>query len=77
MSTGKCDQEVYDNGSPLAVIDAPKEKAEEICQLATLLSGQEIDWHYFAGRVVIKCVGDAQKAADVLYPMLEDCPRFS
>ena len=54
----------------IAVTDMCRGEAEDACQRATLLSGQEVDWHYFSGRVVFKCLGDTQKAANVLYPMI-------
>lgn len=70
MDSDECDKDVYNDGKVLAIVDLPKNDANRITSQASKESGQRIDWHFVAGRVVIKVLGDAQKAADALYPNL-------
>ena len=50
------DKEVYESGESLGLFDMPKEKADAYCKAETERTGRKHDWHYFAGRVHIKCL---------------------
>jgi len=54
-----CNQEVYDRGESVCLVDVPKHTAEHICQSLNQVlvkHGVLIDWHYVCGRVHIKCL---------------------
>jgi hypothetical protein len=64
----RCDREVFEQGSSVAVLDARKEDAEQWVQAVALVSGQRVDWHYSGGRVNVLYLGDHSKVlAAVLY----------
>jgi hypothetical protein len=56
MSIKPCDQDVFDNGQSVCLVNIPKETAEEICRNLSAATGCKIDWHYFGGRVHIKAL---------------------
>ena len=51
-----CNQEIYDKGTSVCLVDIPKETAEHICRSLTEATGIPIDWHYIGGRVHIKAL---------------------
>lgn len=62
MNKEKCDEEIYAHGTPIAMIAGSSLDIQEIVEEASSLSGIQMDWHYVAGRGVIKTLGDAKLA---------------
>lgn len=56
MSIKPCDQDVFDNGQSVCLVDIPKETAENICRSLSAATGCKVDWHYIGGRVHIKAI---------------------
>lgn len=56
MSIKPCDQDVFDKGQSVCLVDIPKETAENICRSLSAETGYKIDWHYIGGRVHIKAL---------------------
>lgn len=55
----RCDQEVYDKGEVVFITNTIRSaKMEEWVQKIAQDSGQKVDWHQFAGRPVMKALGD-------------------
>ena len=54
MSSEKCDNDVFNNGISLGFFDMSKQEAEQFCIDKSKETGDQYDWHYFAGRVVVK-----------------------
>ncbi len=52
-----CDKDIFENGELVGIFDTTKELAEARCLRATEMSKKyKYDWHYAAGRVVVKRV---------------------
>lgn len=63
MSKFACEYDIYHRGHLVRILgNMPKEKAEQITITASTLCGFKIDWHYAAGRVVVKTLGDVAEA---------------
>ena len=56
MSIDKCDQEVFDRGELVGIFAMTKEQAEAYCTQESQKTGCKYDWHFAAGRVVIKAL---------------------
>jgi hypothetical protein len=54
-----CDQEVFNKGHTIAILDIPKEVAEDMCKKCVEVTGFKTDWHYAMGRVIIKTLAPA------------------
>ena len=54
--SGECDNEVFQKGASVCLVDIPKETAEDICRSLSAVTGCRIDWHYIGGRVHIKAL---------------------
>lgn len=55
----RCDQEVYDKGEIVFVTNTIRSsRMEEWVQKIAQDSGQRVDWHQFAGRPVMKALGN-------------------
>lgn len=64
-----CDPEVYKNGVAIAIIaDRDHSEIEALVQKLTKQIGIKMDWHYVAGRAVVKAIGDLDKARDAFRP---------
>lgn len=50
----QCNQDVFKNGTVLGIFACTKEVANRLCERLTKETGYAYDWHYVAGRVVIK-----------------------
>ena len=58
-----CDQDIFKNGEVMLITDTiPSKKVEPWVQLIAEMSGQRVDWHLYAGRIVVKGLGDMTKA---------------
>ena len=53
----KCQREIYE-GPALGILACSKNEAEEICALIREKSDQRVDWHFSAGRPVIRVHSD-------------------
>lgn len=62
-----CDKKVYRYGEHIATFyDFEAIEAENIVKAASRDSKQKIDWHYFGGRIIVKALGDPNKAREYL-----------
>lgn len=61
ISDLKCDQEVFEKGEPIALLDARTKHAEPWVQKVAAHSGQRVDWHYSGGVAQVLCLGDRAK----------------
>ncbi len=58
----KCDQEVYDKGTVVFITNTIRTpRMEEWVQKIAADSGQRVDWHQYAGRPVMKALGDLDR----------------
>ena len=58
----QCNQEVYDKGTVVFLTNTIRSvRVEEWVQAIAKESGQPVDWHQFAGRAVVKALGDLHK----------------
>lgn len=58
-----CDTEIFNNGKAVAVIaDRNSEAIEALVVEIASQTGVRIDWHYVAGRGIVRAIGDLQKA---------------
>ncbi|MFY0656175.1 MAG: hypothetical protein JXR12_05320 [Neptunomonas phycophila] len=60
----KCNKDIYEKGSVVAVLDGGSKVIEEATQNASKECGFDIDWYYFGGRAVVKTLGDVNKARE-------------
>lgn len=60
-----CDNDIFENGSIVAVFDCGMIAMEGLVQEACR-TGVKIDWHYVGGRAVVKTLGDPLKAREAL-----------
>ena len=62
-----CDEDIYKNGDIVGVIDGTRSGiVEGLVYEASRESGIKMDWHYVAGRAVVKTLGDVERARDAL-----------
>jgi len=65
----RCDPEIYEHGEAVAIIaDRKAGEIELLVQQTAHETGQRVDWHYVAGRGVVKVVGDAELVRRALRP---------
>lgn len=72
--TDQCSKDVLEHGESLGLFDMSKDQAEEYCRAETERTGRKHDWHYFAGRVHIKCLPPPtfhQQEVDYLLRLLD------
>ena len=65
MSIDKCDHEIYEKGNVVAILIGGKMAIEGMVQEASRY-GPKMDWHYVAGRAVVKTLGDVDEARKAL-----------
>lgn len=70
MDTNKCDDAVYKNGKNVAITgNKTAHQLERLCLECRRKTNQIVDWHWCAGRGVIKSLGDnPDKVRDFLRP---------
>lgn len=56
LDPDKCDPEVFKHGTSIGIFDMKKDEAQELCKKLTEEKGYKHDWHFAAGRVVIKAL---------------------
>lgn len=62
MDSNKCDSEIYEKGEVIFVTNTIRSfRMEEWCKAIAEDSGQPVDWHQYAGRCVMKALGDLDK----------------
>ena len=72
-SEEKCDPEIYEKGEYIGhAWDIEATKINPWLEKAAKLSGQKIDWHWYAGYVAIKVLGDLKAA---LLAVIWYCPK--
>lgn len=66
-----CDLEVWKKGEVVALTGGlAKAELEALAQELRLATGEpRVDWNYFAGRGVVKVLGDGQKVREALAEM--------
>jgi hypothetical protein len=60
-----CDPEIFEKGETILVASRESglsQDTERWIKQAAALSGQKIDWHYFAGYISIRALGNIEKA---------------
>lgn len=81
----KCDREVYERGEVVFVTHSLRSADVEMwVREIAATSGQRVDWHYAAGRALIKALGDISKVRDAIRELMpehgaafcKDYPRF-
>lgn len=73
----KCDQEVFDRGHSICILDGCRDRIEEWVQAVARESGQRVDWHYSGGIADVLYLGDYEKvreAVERLSPLLNEAP---
>jgi hypothetical protein len=64
----KCNQEVFENGKPLLLVDTGEVGGAAVFELwvqgVARDSGQPVDWHYSGGIAQVLALGDWNKAQD-------------
>lgn len=53
-SLDECNADVFERGESVCMLAVPKEQAEAAVKIASALTGDKYDWHYFGGRVHVK-----------------------
>lgn len=65
----RCNQEIYEKGKVVLVIGdwfSAKEVEAFVCAVADQ-SGQPVDWHYFAGRAIVRALGNLRRVDEAIY----------
>ena len=69
-----CDKEIFENGVAVFVTyTVPDSEIERFVQAVAAVSQQRVDWSYFGGRAVVRCLGDVEAvvaAIKYLMPVL-------
>lgn len=65
LDLAACDREVFNHGTAVFVTHTvPAKEIERFVKAAASLSGQRVDWSYYGGRAVIRCLGDASAVTE-------------
>jgi hypothetical protein len=82
MSEERCDPEVFENGSVVAIFHASQAVTEPWVQSVARESGQRVDWSYAGGWAHVQYLGDGEKVREAIRKLLpelktsaEKCPR--
>jgi hypothetical protein len=68
-----CDQRIYEEGEVVFVTHTIAAKdIESWVKSVALLSGQPVDWHFVAGRAVVKALGDIDFVKDTIRQLLPE-----
>lgn len=77
MDLTKCDQEVYDKGEVVFLTNTIRSvRMEEWVQEIVKQSGQRVDWHQFAGRCVVKALGDLHRVRKAIIRLKDMHDQF-
>lgn len=72
------DQEVYRNGTTVAVVAGPRPWfIERWVEELRRLSGQRVDWHFAGGRARVAALGDVAAVRAAVEATLEDLRTFA
>jgi len=69
--TERCDQEIFEQGKPIAVLDARPDNAETWVQALSQRADARVDWHYLGGIANVLHLGDAESRERVIRTMEE------
>lgn len=61
MTPEPCNKKIYKEGKTVAVLTGPSRLIEAIVREASR-TGPEMDWHFAAGRAIVKTLGDVDTA---------------
>ena len=62
-----CDRRIYEAGTCVLISNTiPSNAMEGWVRKVADLSGQPVDWHFVAGRAVVKAMGDLRKVREAL-----------
>ena len=81
MSREKCDEDVYQNGTQCLLIGGASgftgDRLEEICEIVATELKTKIDRHMYAGRYVVKTLGDWNVVREsLLEHILKEFPKL-
>ena len=62
----RCDQDVFDKGHSVAMVDGCMYRVEEWVQAVAKSSGQRLDWHYSGGIANVLYLGDHAKVLEAV-----------
>lgn len=77
MKLRPCDAKVYRNGTVVFItntIQAPE--LNRWVESVARESGQRVDWHFAAGRAVVKALGDLDKVRSAILALLPEHNRL-
>lgn len=63
---GEMDPKTYRYGKAVAICVLPKKEIDQICRDLRETTGLRVDWHYVAGRGIIKALGDTERVVRLL-----------
>lgn len=69
--SSQCDLEIFENGKPVAALDARSADAEEWVQAVAKQAGAKVDWHFSGGVAQVLHLGDADSRARVMQVITE------
>jgi hypothetical protein len=73
----RCDREVYRHGELVLVTHSiPAPAFEAFVRSLVARTGQRVDWHYAAGRIVVRALGDVQAVKAALWDAREELERL-
>ncbi|MCX6746147.1 MAG: hypothetical protein NTX00_03990 [Candidatus Parcubacteria bacterium] len=73
MVKERCDPKVYKKGIHVFTTHSiPSEKIEEWVKKIAQQSGQKVDWHYFAGRAIVKALGNIEKVRAAIKELMPE-----
>ena len=59
MSADRCDREIFERGTVIAIFQMPKVAMEAlVAKVRGYLPNVRIDWHYAGGRALVKALGE-------------------
>jgi hypothetical protein len=68
--TDRCDEEVFERGRVVFITQTARAvHLEAWCRRVRTLSGQRVDWSWFAGRAVFRAIGDLDRVRWALWSL--------
>lgn len=72
-----CDKEIYEKGEHVFTTHTiPSNAMEEWVKKVAERSGQRVDWHFVAGRAVVKALGDISKVKQAIQELKPEHDRL-
>lgn len=67
MTLTPCDSAIFRDGTPVFVTHTiPAFEMERWVRTVAVISGQPVDWSYFGGRAVVRCLGDVDRVIQTI-----------